>query len=244
MEKQTKKILLIGAGAVGLASIAYMLLRNNTEATLVAETAPSTSAVLATTKKVATVSTDVKKIQVFLNNVMAALLPIATDGISGPATIARIKEFQQTIGRNNPVTGTWGTITESNALAVYGFTPFKGKQQTITPAPTAIAPSNAQLIEQGKLKALLLNQFAYPAKSSLRLLQSPSLTSPVLNTMVQFGTAAVGQISDISHSIVQGRMYTWVKLKWGSNVKGWVLLTDVKVYDSPNGTAFSTRINY
>lgn len=233
-----KNTLYIIGGIAAIGTAAYFYNQSVTSVELLPEnTVPANTPVA--TKKPAT-NDNVKKVQTFLNSVMGALPPLVVDGISGPSTINRIKEFQKTVGRGNPVTGTWGTITEGNALAVYGFTPFQGKKAVLVPATTKSNPTPAQLVEQGRLRALLINKYAY-GRSSLRLYNQPSLVSPIKQTLNSFTTQAVGQIADVAFSVVNGNQYAFLQLKWAQNVKGWALLTDVDIYPGPS-KVLSTKV--
>lgn len=225
---ENKTLLIIGGiAACGIAA-AYAYNTQNPSVELVNEAAaPPNTTVSAKGGQ----STDnVKKVQVYLNAVMGALPAIATDGISGPQTTNRIKEFQKQVGRGNPVTGVWGTITEGNAMAVYGFTPFQGKQTVLKPAINN-TPTQSQLVEQGRLRALVLDKFAF-GKTSLRLLKEPSLTSTINQTLTSFTNQAVGQIKDVKFTVINGNQYAFLRLDWANYTKGWVNVNDVNIYNN------------
>lgn len=233
-----KKALYIIGGLAVVGGVMYAVSAQTNKPELVEETTVPTNAVVGT--KTPATNDNVRKVQTFLNSVMGGLPPLTVDGKSGPATIARIKEFQKNVGRGNPVTGVWGKTTEGNALAVYGFTPFQGKKAVLVPATTKSNPTPAQLIEQGRLRALLINKYAY-GRNSLRLYSQPSLVSPIKQTINSFTTQAVGQIADVAFSVVNGNQYAFLLLKWAQNTKGWALLTDVDIYPGPS-KVLSTKV--
>lgn len=227
------KYALIGGAVIAGGLIAYHVFAKPTE--LIDETAVTdlSASVASKTKSTGGYDANVAKVQTFLNSVMAGLPPLTVDGKTGPATKARISEFQKNVGRGNPVTGTWGNITEGNALAVYGFTPFQGKKAVLTPVAAPVV-STAELVALNTKKALLINGWAHGIRTGLTATfrEKPSVMAKILSTPNSFiGSIPLGQVTDVILEKTANNTYTWLAVKSGTVNKGFVLLSDVNVYN-------------